>query len=318
MRYGDDVARAASIAADALVLAEAGLPPIVRGSLHRGRQAVALGPRGGLAVGYSPSPGRGEVALSPGLALEVFEGPILPGREELRAWLVERLQARIVAVAPTSRRAERRSTGTPCWHTRGRSSGRSMPTSATSWRCGTGGSRTRDSASLSTEQAARAGMGSSCGSPLAWASGRSASGGPAPLLQLPVDRKRRQLRVIRQWTSRSATRSETRRPAVRAPTFSFARASAEALPHVHQGFPKPATPWRSATVPASARHARNGRGSPADHGLAAAPGRGSERRSPARRRAGRVVATPPRHARPPGAPGAGAADEACRGHASVE
>lgn len=98
-RHGDDVARAASRAADALVLAEAGLPPIVRGSIRRARQAIALGPRGGVAVGYAPSPGRGEVAVSLGLALEVFEGPILPGKEELHAWLVEGLQARIVAVA---------------------------------------------------------------------------------------------------------------------------------------------------------------------------------------------------------------------------
>lgn len=98
-RYGGDIAGAASIAADALVRADAGLPPIVRSSLGRVRRAIALGPRGGVAGSYSPFAGRGEVSLSLGLALEVFRGPILPGADELRAILVDGLQARIVAVA---------------------------------------------------------------------------------------------------------------------------------------------------------------------------------------------------------------------------
>jgi hypothetical protein len=98
-RYGDDVAKGASMAADALVRAEAGLPPIVRGSLHRARRAIAFGPRGGLAASYSPSPSRGEMSLSLGLALEIFGGPILPSTEELRAWLIDGLKTRIVAVA---------------------------------------------------------------------------------------------------------------------------------------------------------------------------------------------------------------------------
>ncbi len=98
-RYGGDIASAASIAADSLVRAEAGLPPIVRGSLHRARRAIAFGPRGGLAGSYSPSAGNGEMSVSLGLALELFKGPILPGAAELRAFLVDGLQARIVAVA---------------------------------------------------------------------------------------------------------------------------------------------------------------------------------------------------------------------------
>lgn len=98
-RYGGDIANAASIAADALVRAEAGMPPIVRGSLHRVRRAIAFGPRGGLAGSYSPSAGRGELSVSLGLAVEVFKGPILPDADELRAFLVEGLQARILAVA---------------------------------------------------------------------------------------------------------------------------------------------------------------------------------------------------------------------------
>lgn len=98
-RHGGDIANAASIAADALVRAEAGLPPIVRGSLHRARRAIAFGPRGGLAGSYSPSAGRGEVSVSLGIALEIFKGPILPSADELRAILVEGLQARILAVA---------------------------------------------------------------------------------------------------------------------------------------------------------------------------------------------------------------------------
>ena len=98
-RYGGDIATAASSAADALVRAEAGLPPIVRATLHRARRAIALGPRGGLAGSYSPSANRGNIAISLGLALEIFRGPILPGPAELRAILVDGVQARIVAVA---------------------------------------------------------------------------------------------------------------------------------------------------------------------------------------------------------------------------
>ena len=98
-RYGGDIANAASSAADALVRAEAGLPPIVRGTLHRARRAIAFGPRGGLAGSYSPSVKRGEMSVSLGLAIEIFRGPILPGPGELRAILVDGVQARIVAVA---------------------------------------------------------------------------------------------------------------------------------------------------------------------------------------------------------------------------
>ncbi len=98
-RYGDDIATAASTAAEALVRAEAGLPPIVRGTLHRVRRAIAFGPRGGLAGSYSPSATRGEMSFSLGLALEIFKGPIIPGPAELRAVLVDGVQARIVAVA---------------------------------------------------------------------------------------------------------------------------------------------------------------------------------------------------------------------------
>jgi hypothetical protein len=98
-RYGDDVVAAATIGADALVRAEAGLPPIARGALTNVRQSIALGPRGGVAAIYSPSLARGGAELSLGLALEVFRGPIVPNAEELRAVLVEGLRARIQAVA---------------------------------------------------------------------------------------------------------------------------------------------------------------------------------------------------------------------------
>jgi len=98
-RYGEDVASAASTAAEALVRAEAGLPPIVRDTLHRARRAIAFGPRGGVAGSYAPSATRGEMSISVGLALEVFKGPVLPSADELRTFLVDGLQARIVAVA---------------------------------------------------------------------------------------------------------------------------------------------------------------------------------------------------------------------------
>jgi hypothetical protein len=93
------VAEGVSEVADALVRAEAGLPPITRGVLHRARRAIVLGPRGGVALSQAPSADGAEVSLSLGLALEVFEGPILPGAGELRAMLVEGLQARALATA---------------------------------------------------------------------------------------------------------------------------------------------------------------------------------------------------------------------------
>ncbi len=98
-RYGDDIATAASLGAEALIRAEAGLPPIARGAIHNVRRSIALGPRGGVAASYTPSAARGEAAFFVGLALEVFRGPIVPGAEELRALLVDGLRARIVAVA---------------------------------------------------------------------------------------------------------------------------------------------------------------------------------------------------------------------------
>lgn len=69
----------------------------VRGTVRRARRAFAIGPTAGGWAAYAPSPELGEQAVTFGLGLEVFKIPVVPDVSTIKALIIERLRAKLVA-----------------------------------------------------------------------------------------------------------------------------------------------------------------------------------------------------------------------------
>jgi hypothetical protein len=67
----------------------------VRGTVHRARRAISIGPTVGVWSAALLDPGTVDAALTFGLGLETFKVPVLPSRERLQQLLLERLKGQL-------------------------------------------------------------------------------------------------------------------------------------------------------------------------------------------------------------------------------
>jgi hypothetical protein len=82
---------------DQLAVSAPGLERIAKGAFRRARRAVSIGPTAGAFAGYFPDAEQADYAITFGLGVEVFKVPILPTPDNIKALVIQRAKAKLLA-----------------------------------------------------------------------------------------------------------------------------------------------------------------------------------------------------------------------------